>query len=197
MSKDNFDVYAWKRKTLNENTAGKAIDDAIASVDEDMNVEVFAEGIAWVLKDQYGQYDSENGKRNFDKFVEVLKRSFQSLDEVNEASLDSLYAKISAAQEKQMNSPESAALALIGNVVGNLADENNLTVNDKSDWINSNANKVVDRLQKAITGKFKYYGELLDIDYPALKRALETSEFRGANNLPQDMNPLKAAIKKA
>lgn len=62
---------------LVENEVAKAIDNAIASVDENLSYKDFAIGIAAILKDEYGSH-------NFGPFMEVLHAELGMNESTNE-----------------------------------------------------------------------------------------------------------------
>ena len=81
-----FDQSKWrKNQLLSElglqesvaDQAAKAIDDAIASVDESLSYKDFALAVAKILKNEYGAH-------NFDKFMEVLHTELGMNESVNE-----------------------------------------------------------------------------------------------------------------
>lgn len=82
-----FDVSRWNKDRyltgagLNENKVeqtAKAIDDAIASVDESLSYKDFALAVAKILKDEYGT-------QNFNPFMEVLHAELGMDESLNEA----------------------------------------------------------------------------------------------------------------
>ena len=83
---DNFNVTKWnlqRYKTnagLNENKANlaaKAIDQAIAGVDESLGYSDFAKAVATILKDEYGAH-------NFNPFMEVLHAELGINEEISD-----------------------------------------------------------------------------------------------------------------
>ena len=62
---------------LVENEVAKAIDNAIASVDENLSYKDFAIGVAAILKDEYGSH-------NFGPFMEVLHAELGMNESINE-----------------------------------------------------------------------------------------------------------------
>ena len=83
---DNFNVTKWnlqRYKTnagLNENKAdlaAKAIDQAIAGVDESLGYSDFAKAVAAILKDEYGAH-------NFNPFMEVLHSELGINEEISD-----------------------------------------------------------------------------------------------------------------
>ena len=62
---------------LEENEVAKAIDNAIASVDENLSYKDFAIGVAAILKDEYGSH-------NFSPFMEVLHAELGMNESINE-----------------------------------------------------------------------------------------------------------------
>lgn len=83
----SFDVAKWnKKRYLAEaglykdaaNQAAKAIDDAIASIDDSMHHEDFAKAVAVVLKNEYGSH-------NFAEFMKVLHAELGMNETLNEA----------------------------------------------------------------------------------------------------------------
>ena len=83
---DNFNVTKWnlqRYKTnagLNENKANlaaKAIDQAIAGVDESLGYADFAKAVATILKDEYGAH-------NFNPFMEVLHAELGINEEISD-----------------------------------------------------------------------------------------------------------------
>jgi len=83
---DNFNVTKWnlqRYKTnagLNENKAdlaAKAIDQAIAGVDESLGYSNFAKAVAAILKDEYGAH-------NFNPFMEVLHSELGINEEISD-----------------------------------------------------------------------------------------------------------------
>jgi hypothetical protein len=62
---------------LVENEVAKAIDNAIASVDENLSYKDFAIGVAAILKDEYGSH-------NFGPFMEVLHAELGMNESTNE-----------------------------------------------------------------------------------------------------------------
>ncbi len=82
----NFDIYKWNRERhliearLNESKAdlaAKAIDQAIAGVDESLGYSDFAKAVATILKDEYGAH-------NFDPFMEVLHAELGINEEISD-----------------------------------------------------------------------------------------------------------------
>jgi hypothetical protein len=82
----NFDIYKWNRERhliearLNESKAdlaAKAIDQAIAKVDESLSYKDFALAVAKILKDEYGTH-------NFDPFMEVLHAELGINEEISD-----------------------------------------------------------------------------------------------------------------
>ena len=83
---DNFNVTQWnlqRYKTnagLNESKsdlAAKAIDQAIAGVDESLGYSDFAKAVATILKDEYGAH-------NFNPFMEVLHAELGINEEISD-----------------------------------------------------------------------------------------------------------------
>ena len=83
----NFDIYKWNRERhliearLNESKAdlaAKAMDQAIAGVDESLSYKDFALAVAKILKDEYGAH-------NFNPFMEVLHAELGMDESLNEA----------------------------------------------------------------------------------------------------------------
>lgn len=83
----NFDIYKWNRERhlidlrLNESKAdlaAKAMDQAIAGVDESLSYKDFALAVGKILKDEYGAH-------NFDPFMEVLHAELGMDESLNEA----------------------------------------------------------------------------------------------------------------
>ena len=83
----NFDIYKWNRERhliearLNESKAdlaAKAIDQAIAGVDESLSYKDFALAVGKILKDEYGAH-------NFGPFMEVLHAELGMDESLNEA----------------------------------------------------------------------------------------------------------------
>ena len=83
---DNFNVTKWnlqRYKTnagLNESKsdlAAKAIDQAIAGVDESLGYSDFAKAVATILKDEYGAH-------NFNPFMEVLHAELGINEEISD-----------------------------------------------------------------------------------------------------------------
>ena len=62
---------------LEENEVAKAIDNAIASVDENLSYKDFAIGVAAILKDEYGSH-------NFGPFMKVLHAELGMDESLNE-----------------------------------------------------------------------------------------------------------------
>ena len=60
--------------------AAKAMDDAIASVDDSLSYKDFALAVAAILKDEYGSH-------NFDPFMEVLHAELGMNESLNEAEM--------------------------------------------------------------------------------------------------------------
>jgi hypothetical protein len=96
----NFDIYKWNRERhlidsrLNESKASlaaKAIDQAIAGVDESLGYSDFAKAVATILKDEYGAH-------NFNPFMEVLHAELGMNESLNEAEgeFSELKAKLEA-----------------------------------------------------------------------------------------------------
>jgi hypothetical protein len=96
----NFDIYKWNRERhlidsrLNESKASlaaKAIDQAIAGVDESLGYSDFAKAVATILKDEYGTH-------NFNPFMEVLHAELGMNESLNEAEgeFSELKAKLEA-----------------------------------------------------------------------------------------------------
>ena len=82
----NFDIYKWNRERhliearLNESKAdlaAKAIDQAIAGVDESLGYSDFAKAVATILKDEYGAH-------NFNPFMEVLHAELGINEEISD-----------------------------------------------------------------------------------------------------------------
>ena len=82
----NFDIYKWNRERhliearLNESKAdlaAKAIDQAIAGVDESLGYSDFAKAVAIILKDEYGAH-------NFNPFMEVLHAELGINEEISD-----------------------------------------------------------------------------------------------------------------
>ena len=82
----DFDIYKWNNQRhlidskLNENTAdlaAKAIDQAIAGVDESLSYSDFAKAVATILKNEYGV-------QNYDKFMEVLHSELGMNEEISD-----------------------------------------------------------------------------------------------------------------
>ena len=82
----DFDIYKWNNQRhlidskLNENTAdlaAKAIDQAIAGVDESLSYSDFAKAIATILKNEYGIH-------NYDKFMGVLHSELGMNEEISD-----------------------------------------------------------------------------------------------------------------
>ncbi len=82
----NFDIYKWNRERhliearLNESKAdlaAKAIDQAIAGVDESLGYSDFAKAVATILKNEYGTH-------NFDPFMEVLHAELGINEEISD-----------------------------------------------------------------------------------------------------------------
>ena len=82
----NFDIYKWNRERhliesrLNESKAdlaAKAIDQAIAGVDESLGYSDFAKAVATILKGEYGAH-------NFDPFMEVLHAELGINEEISD-----------------------------------------------------------------------------------------------------------------
>ena len=82
----DFDIYKWNNQRhlidskLNENTAdlaAKAIDQAIAGVDESLSYSDFAKAVATILKNEYGT-------QNYDKFMEVLHSELGMNEEISD-----------------------------------------------------------------------------------------------------------------
>ena len=82
----NFDIYKWNRERhlidsrLNESKAdiaAKAIDQAIAGVDESLGYSDFAKAVATILKDEYGAH-------NFGPFMEVLHAELGINEEITD-----------------------------------------------------------------------------------------------------------------
>ena len=82
-----FDQSKWRKNQLLQEAgllesvadqAAKAIDAAIASVDESLSYKDFALAVAKILKDEYGAH-------NFDKFMEVLHTELGMNESLNEA----------------------------------------------------------------------------------------------------------------
>ena len=85
----NFDIYKWNRERhliearLNESKAdlaAKAIDQAIAGVDESLSYKDFALAVGKILKDEYGAH-------NFGPFMEVLHAELGMNESLNEAEM--------------------------------------------------------------------------------------------------------------
>jgi hypothetical protein len=90
-----FDQSKWRKNQLLQEAgllesvadqAAKAIDTAIASVDESLSYKDFALAVAKILKDEYGAH-------NFDKFMEVLHTELgmnESLNEVESSNIEKI-----------------------------------------------------------------------------------------------------------
>lgn len=83
----NFDVNKWNKQRYmaeagliesKSEQAAKAIDNAIASVDESLSFKDFALAVAKILKDEYGAH-------NFNPFMEVLHAELGMDESLNEA----------------------------------------------------------------------------------------------------------------
>ena len=84
---DNFDVHKWNKQRymadagLTENKASqaaKAMDDAIASVDDSLSFKDFALAVAKILKDEYGSH-------NFNPFMKILHAELGMDESLNES----------------------------------------------------------------------------------------------------------------
>ncbi len=82
----NFDIYKWNRERhliearLNESKAdlaAKAMDQAIAGVDESLSYKDFALAVGKILKDEYGAH-------NFSPFMEVLHAELGINEEISD-----------------------------------------------------------------------------------------------------------------
>jgi hypothetical protein len=132
--------------------------------------------------------------------LEQTKTSLQeqlstlSEDKEPEHLLKPLEKKIDKTVAKQKASPDTAALALLANINKNVALDHNITHKTWTDDLRAHAPQVVNRLKAALEGKFKYYGDLLDVDYAGLERELEKAEYTGTRSLPDNMDALKALM---
>lgn len=128
----------------------------------------------------------------------ALQEQLSTLAEAQEPNhaLSGLDAKLQKATEKQKASPDTAALALIGNIQKNIALDKNITYKDWTDSLQAHAPEVVNRLKKALEGKFAYYGKHLDVDYKGIERTLARAEYTGTSPLPNDTNVLKTFLVK-
>lgn len=59
------------KEEMNSMSLSKKIDDAITSIDPDMPVDLFAEAVAEVLKDQYGSH-------NYSEFINTLRKKLNN-----------------------------------------------------------------------------------------------------------------------
>ena len=127
----------------------------------------------------------------------TLQEQLTTLAESQERhQLSGLEDKIDKAVEKQKASPDTAALALIGSIQKNIALNKGITFKNWTDGLQASAPEVVNRLKKALEGKFAYYGKHLDVDYKELERVLARSEYTGTSALPDDTATLKTFIVK-
>ena len=74
---------------LEENEVAKAIDNAIASVDENLSYKDFAIGVAAILKDEYGSH-------NFGPFMKVLHAELGMDESLNENEDNDLAREINS-----------------------------------------------------------------------------------------------------
>ena len=113
---------------------------------------------------------------------EVMKEMHPTFSD----KLDPLFKKVQAAREKQIENPAQAAKTLVYNIHRNIASEQDLKHSNWTDGLNSKSQEVVDRLKKALEGKFKYYGSLVDIDYAGLNNALASATYQGTAVVPDE-----------
>ena len=124
-----------KEANLNENKAdlaAKAIDQAIAGVDESLGYSDFAKAVATILKDEYGAH-------NFNPFMEVLHAELGIEESLNEAEdipsfLKNLAQELKGKYPELRFSPSNDKIEVIGSNSDkqDFADENL-----KKDWGNN------------------------------------------------------------
>jgi|FLOH01.1.fsa_nt_gi hypothetical protein len=129
-----FDQSKWRKNQLLQEAgllesvadqAAKAIDAAIASVEEIISYKDFALAVAEILKDQYGAH-------NFDKFMEVLHTELgmnESLNEEEDNYLVSLSKELTTKYPDLKFYPRDNRIDVVGynSDMGDFADENRNT----------------------------------------------------------------------
>jgi hypothetical protein len=129
-----FDQSKWRKNQLLQEAgllesvadqAAKAIDAAIASVEEIISYKDFALAVAKILKDEYGSH-------NFDKFMEVLHTELgmnESLNEEEDNYLVSLSKELTTKYPDLKFYPRDNRIDVVGynSDMGDFADENRNT----------------------------------------------------------------------
>ena len=105
----DFDTHKWLKKQylteagLHESKAveaAKAMDDAIASVDESLSYKDFALAVATILKDEYGS-------QNYNPFMKVLHAELGMEESLNEAEKMTVY-KVEVVLAADEGGPDSS-----------------------------------------------------------------------------------------
>ena len=101
-----------------------------------------------------------------------------------EASLDKLQARLNKAAQDQINDPVRAAKAILYGIQKNVAEEEKADHTNMTDVLNAKSEHIAQRLQKALEGKFDYFGKLVDVDYAGLANTLASATYKGSAKVP-------------